>query len=101
MVPRGEDRDEISDEAKRLCGGCHVAGEVRTEAGIFVGLEIGEVDDGGRRDGRRDEVRDESYEEIMLPEEAERDDCGDDVRRELCRVDLVKEDFSLSLIVRL
>ena len=40
MVPRGEDRDESSDEAKRLCGGCHVAGEVRAEAGIFYGSRL-------------------------------------------------------------
>ena len=69
------------------------SGRGTSRGGNFLRLEIGEVDYGGRRDGRRDEVRDESYEEIMLPEEAERDGCGDDVRRKFGRVDLVKENF--------
>jgi hypothetical protein len=41
------------------------------------------------------EVRHESYDEFLLPEEVERDYCGDDVCRELRRVNLVEEDFFL------
>ena len=82
-------------EARGLGGRRHVAGEVGAEAGISVWFEIGEVDDGGRRYGRRDEMRDVSYDKLMLPEEVERDDRDDDVRREFGRVDLVEEDFFL------
>ena len=95
MVPRGKDGDEISNKPQALGGRGHVAGEVRAEAGISVRFEIGEVDDGCGGNGRRDEVREEPYDEGVLPEEVERDDGGDDVGRELCRVDLVEEDFLL------
>ena len=95
VVPRCENGDEVSREAKYLRRGRHVADEVGAEARIFVRLKIGEMDHGGRRYGGRDEMRHESYEEFLLPEEVERDDCGDDVCRELRRVDLVKQDFFL------
>jgi len=95
VVPRCENGDEISREAKRLCGGRHVADEIGAEAGTFVRLKIAAMDDGGRRNGRRDEMRHESNDEFLLPEEVERDDCGDDVCRELSRVDLMEQDFFL------
>jgi hypothetical protein len=95
VVPRCENGDEISREANRLCGGRHVADKVGAEAGIFVGLEIGEMHHDARSDERRDEVRHETHGEFLLPEEVERDDCGDDVCRELCWVDLVKQDLFL------
>jgi hypothetical protein len=47
----------------------------------------------------RNEVSEESYDELIPPEEVERDDCGDDVRREICWVDLLEEIFSLRGIV--
>ena len=40
MVPRCENGDEISREAKRLCGGRHVADEIGAEAGIFYGSRL-------------------------------------------------------------
>ena len=95
VVPRCENGDEISREAKRLCGGRHVADEIGAEAGTFVRLKIAAMDDGGRRNGRRYEMRHESNDEFLLPEEVERDDCGDDVCRELSRVDLMEQDFFL------
>jgi hypothetical protein len=95
VIPCCENGDEVSREAKYLRRGRHVADEVGAEARIFVRLKIGEMDHGGRRYGRRDEVRHESYDEFLLPEEVERDYCGDDVCRELRRVNLVEEDFFL------
>ena len=94
-VPRCDNGDEISREAKRLCGGRHEADEIGAEAGTFVRLKIAAMDYNGRRNGRRDEVRHESYDEFLLPEEVERDDCGEDVCRELSRVDLMEQDFFL------
>lgn len=38
-------------------------------------------------------MRDDAYDEVMLPEEVERDDCRNDNCRELCRMNLVEEDF--------
>ena len=40
----------------------------------------------------RNEVSEESYDELIPPEEVERDDCGEDVRRELCWMYLVKQE---------
>jgi len=37
-------------------------------------------------------VRGETEHLFMLPEEVERDDCGEDVRRELCWMYLVKQE---------
>jgi hypothetical protein len=95
VVPRCEYGDQISREAKCLCSGRHVADEVGAKAGILIRLKIRKMDHGARSDGRRGEVRHESYNEFLLPEEVERDDCGDAVCRELRWVDLVKQDFFL------
>jgi hypothetical protein len=95
VVPSCEYGDQISREAKCLCSGRHVADEVGAEAGILIRLKIRKMDHGARSDGRRGEVRHESYNEFLLPEEVERDDCGDAVCRELRWVDLVKQDFFL------